>query len=354
MNFEKGSILLESLAKGAKSSLICSFLINPQTLKTVLGKEFPFNSLILLSGEKSIEIEESIKVKKFLDSSSIPLSGHSFHSKIYLFEKNLQTGSQLDLIVASFNATSAGLNQNLEFWSHTNALMKMDTFNAKDLADLVLNSEVKIDSIDWRSTCLEEKGQLVVAPALEVLCRLARNGVGLAPGKPRCLSDIIIANRQFAHYDSIFVHTLGNNSLSKALNIMINQAIEEDEKIAIRILCPYHNIEGIRYLHKKCLVALGKKNSKVKIELLTVFPPDFSEKFSDPKRQPFASLDEIAEIQSKDPRLSLKIKLWKKETHFNISELNQNENDYLQNVFLHGKVIIVKEPLVHFYWVHLI
>ena len=343
LKFEKGLELLGSLSKETKSAIICSFLINPWALKTALGKNFPYNSLLLLSGEKSIEIQQSIKTKKFLDSSCIPLLGHSFHSKLYLFEKSTATGSHLDLLISSFNATSAGLSQNLEFWSYAQATINTEKFQASNMVDLILGNTANVDCLHWSELCTEENNQLVVAPALEVLWRLSKNGRGLAPGKPKCIPDVVISSKQYLGYDSLFVHTLGNNSLSKALELMISEAIDKNENVWIRIASPYHNIEGIKYIHKKCIDALKDKKLKITIELLTVFPPDFPEKFSDPKTQPFATLKDIEKISGIDSRISLHIRLWKKDSDFAIPEIDENSQESrAQSVFLHGKVVLSK------------
>ena len=308
-------------------------------MKAALGKNFPYSSLILLSGERSLELEESIKGRKLLDSSSIPLMGRIFHSKIYLFEK---PNEQIQLIVGSFNATSAGMSQNLEFWVKTQARINLKGFGVNNLADLLLDKKVKVDAIPWNDFCLEEEKQFIVAPAIDVLWRLVKNGVGLAPGKSRCLSDVKLKNLELKNYDSIFVHTLGNNSLSKTLELMIKESLTDSQWIKIRAVSPYHNIQGIEYLYKKCQDAIGKKPIHVEIELLTVFPPDFSEKFSDPKKQPFAPIDVINKLSLKDERIKVKLKLWKKETKLKLSELDEELTTNVQNIFLHGKAILVK------------
>jgi hypothetical protein len=312
------------------------------TLKDVFGRKFPSDALLLFSGEKSIDLDRSVKTRKFLDSSSIPLIGHSFHSKLYLFEHGNESESQLNLVVASFNMTSAGLSQNLEFWTEATATVNLGKFGVKNVVELILDPRVDVNAITWNELCFEEEGQLVVTPALEVLWRLARNGVGLAPGKPKCIPDVVISENRFRDYDSILVHTLGNNSLSKALEIMIRDAVEASKEVTIRILSPYHNMEGLKYLQKKCLHIIGKNDVKIKIEVLTVFPPDFADKFTDPKKQPFAPLEDITKLSLEDKRVSFCLKLWKKETRFHIDDLDQVTDQYIQNIFLHGKAIVVR------------
>lgn len=311
------------------------------TLKDVLGRKFPYDVLLLFSGEKLIDLDSSVKTRKFLDSSSIPLTGHAFHSKLYLFEHGNESESHLSLVVASFNMTSAGLSQNLEFWTETTAKVNLRKFNVKNVVELILDSKVDVNAITWNELCFEEEVQLVVTPALEVLWRLARNGVGLAPGKPRCLPDVVIAENRFRDYDTMLVHTLGNNSLSKALEIMIKEAVEANNEITIRIISPYHNMEGLKYLQKKCLHIIGRNDTKIKIDVLTVFPPDFADRFTNPKRQPFASLEDIAKLSSEDKRISFCLMLWKKETRFCIADLDQETDQYIQNIFLHAKAILV-------------
>ena len=339
---KKGIDLLKSLSKGAKSALICSYIINPIILKDVLGKQFRYDNLILFSGEKSIELDRAVKARKFFDSSSIPLMGHSFHSKLYLFERGNEPKRQLNVVIASFNMTSAGLSQNLEFWSEASAKLNLEKFGVNNVVELILDSRINIDAITWDELCFEEKRQLVVTPALEVLWRLARNGVGLAPGKNRCISDIVLSDNKFQNYDAILVHTLGNNSLSKALEIMIREAAEVSNQVTIRIVSPYHNMDGLKYLHKKCLRIIQNSDTKVKIELLTVFPPDFADKFADPKKQPFASLEDIAKLSSEDKRITFCLKLWKKETKIHIGDIDEATYKDAQNIFLHGKAILVK------------
>jgi hypothetical protein len=312
------------------------------TLKDVLGRKFPYDALLLFSGEKSIDLDRIVKTRRFLDSSSIPLIGHSFHSKLYLFEHCNESESQLNLVVASFNMTSAGLSQNLEFWTEATATVNLKKFGVKNVVELILDSKIDVNAITWNEFCFEEEGQLVVTPALEVLWRLARNGVGLAPGKPRCVTDVVIAENRFRDYDSILVHTLGNNSLSKALEIMIRDAVEVSNEVRIRILSPYHNMEGLKYLQKKCLRIIGKNDVKIKIEVLTVFPPDFADRFTNPKKQPFAPLEDIAKLSLEDKRISFCLKLWKKETRFRIADLDQETDQYIQNIFLHAKAILVR------------
>lgn len=307
-----------------------------------LGNAFPPDALVLFSGERSLDLEKLMKARKILDSSSIPMLGHSFHSKIYLFEHSEEGKTRLNLIVASFNATSAGMSQNVEFWTEAEARIDLKEFDAKNVVEMVLDQRVDVDTIDLKEACHEDNGQLVVAPALEVLWRLARNGVGLAPGKPRCISDEVIAENRFENYDSILVHTLGNNSLSKALDIMIRSAICSDKEVKIRIISPYHNIEGLRYLQERILGNLEDRDVRVDVEILTVFPPDFSEKFTDPKEHPFASLEEIARLSEEDERVSFCLKLWKRETNLHITDIDREIDAHLQNVFLHGKVIAVR------------
>jgi len=343
MKLEKGIDVLKSRSKAASSAFISSYIINPLALKGALGKSFPYDALLLYSGEKTVDLDRSIKTSKFMDASSIPLLGHAFHSKLYLFEHSIRDRSELNLIVASFNATSAGLNQNLEFWVEAKAQVDLTGFGVRNLVELVLHPCFDVDAISWSEFCFEEKKQLVVAPALEVLWRLARNGVGLAPGKPRCIPDLTIAENRYQNYDSIFVHTLGNNSLSTAIEIMIREATERGDKVKIRIVSPYHNIQGLKYLREKCIKAIGKRNVSVNIEVLTVFPPDFPDKFGDPKKQPFALIKGIIALSSEDRRINFSFKLWKKETLFPVTEFDQTmDESYVQNVFLHAKAILVR------------
>jgi len=342
LRLEKGIEILQLRSKRARAGFVCSYLINPFALKIALGSAFPTNALILFSGERSIDLEKSIEARKFLDSSSIPLLGHSFHSKIYLFEHSEEGKTWLDLIVASFNATSAGMSQNLEFWTEAKAELNLEKFDAKNIAEMVLDPRIAVSSIDWNELCHEQDRQLVVAPALEVLWRLASNGVGLAPGKPKCISDVILATNQYTNYDSILVHTLGNNSLSRALDIMMQDAICLGEEVKIRIISPYHNTEGLRYLHRRILDTVGNRDVRVSVEILTVFPPDFSEKFADPKKQPFASLEEIANLSEVDERIKFSLRLWKKETNLHATDTEKEIDVHLQNVFLHGKAIAVR------------
>lgn len=253
---------------------------------------------MLYSGEKSVDLDRSIKTKKFLDGSSIPLLGHIFHSKLYLFEHARGSLSELNLIVGSFNVTPPGLSQNMEFWGETKAQIDLSVFGVENLTELVLDPHIDINAISWNDFCSEERGQLVVAPALEVLWRLTRNGTGLAPGKPICISDITISENHYEDYDSIFVHTLGNNSLTKAIEIMIREATEKGDRVIIRVVSPYHNMQGLRYLRDTCIRIIGRRNLSVKIEVLTVFPPDFPDKFGDPKKQPFATMKEVNNLSS--------------------------------------------------------
>lgn len=308
----------------------------------MLGKQFPYDNLMLFSDEKSIELDRAIRARKFFDSSSIPLMGHSFHSKLYIFERDNGPKRQLNLVVASFNMTSAGLSQNLEFWSEASANLNLEKFGVKNVVELILDSRINVDAIAWDELCFEEKRQLVVTPALEVLWRLARNGVGLSPGKNRCIPDIVLSDNKFQNYDTLLVHTLGNNSLSKALEIMIREAVEASNQVTIRIISPYHNMDGLRYLHKKCLHIIGNSDTKVKIELLTVFPPDFADKFADPRKQPFAPLEDIDKLSLEDKRITFCLKLWKKETRIRIGDVDETTRKDFQNIFLHGKAILVK------------
>ena len=339
---KRGIDLLKSLSKEAKSALICSYIINPIALKDVLGKQFRYDNLLLFSDEKSIELDKTVKAHRFFDSSSIPLMERSFHSKLYIFEHGNEPKRQLNMVIASFNMTSAGLSQNLEFWSEASAKLNLEKFGVKNVVELILDSRINVDVIVWDELCLEEKRQLVVTPALEVLWRLAKNGVGLAPGKNRCISDIVLSDNKFQKYDTILVHTLGNNSLSKALEIMIREAAEASNQVTIRIISPYHNMDGLIYLHKKCLHIIGNNDTKVKIELLTVFPPDFADKFADPTKQPFAPLEDIAKLSLEDKRITFCLKLWKKETKIHIDDIDETTRKDFQNIFLHGKVILVK------------
>ena len=343
MKLEKGIDVLKSRSRGAESAFICSYLINPLALKRALGRTFAYDALLLYSSEKTVDLDRSIKTRKFLDASSIPLLGHAFHSKLYLFEHNTRNGSELDLIVASFNATSAGLNQNLEFWVEAKAQVDLAGFGAKNLVELVLDPRVDVDAISWSEFCLEETQQLVVTPALEVLWRLARNGVGLAPGKPKCIPDLTIAEGSYQNYNSILVHTLGNNSLSKAMEIMIREAAEKSDNVTIRVVSPYHNIQGLKYLCEKCINIVGDREISVNVEVLTVFPPDFPEKFGDPKKQVFARIRDIVALSSEHERVKFCLKLWKKEMQFSVRDIDQTTDESnVRNVFLHAKAILVR------------
>lgn len=342
MILQKGLDLLRELSENCKSGLICAFRINPWVLKSALGLNYPWNSTIIFSGETSDELKQSIPTKQFVDSSCIPLHGQSFHSKIYIFEKITSNGHSLEVVIPSFNATSAGLTHNLEFWSYSSASYNFEgPVSKKTIVDLILSTEIKLNKIDFESLFNEEVSHLVVAPAIEVLWRLTNNGIGLAPGKPVCVSDKIFTNKKYLQFTSILVHTLGNNSLSKALFYMIKDTINKNQEICIRVISPYHNFEGIKYLHKTCLLALGTRQVSVKIELLTVFPPDFPEKFSDPKFQPFAPLDKIKQLKNLDPRISFKIRLWRKDST-SIPQNEATEKTEINYAFLHGKAIMVK------------
>jgi HKD family nuclease len=338
LKYEKALDLIKTLSEGSKSAIVSSFLLNANTLRDVLGKNFPYSSLIIMAGQKSLELE-GLKSRRLIDHSSIPLMGRVFHSKIYLFEKS---SGLINLVIGSFNATSSGMSQNLEFWSKSQAKINLEGYAAQNIVDLILSKRASVDAISWGDFCLEEEKQFVVSPTIDVLWRLVRNSSSLAPGESRCLSDIVLKKGKFRNYDSILVHTLGNNSLSKALSLMIKDAVNGDSHVVIRVISPYHNIQGIKYLHKICLDAIKKSSTKVEIELLTVFPPDFSDKFSDPKKQPFASLNEIEKMDLTDERITVKLKIWKSETKVDLSELSEQLTSYAQNIFLHGKAIFVK------------
>jgi HKD family nuclease len=340
----KGLNLIQKLSENCQSALICSFRINPWALKNSLGKNFPYESLIIFSGERSLDLEQSMEAANFYDSSCIPIQGHSFHSKLYIFEKITGEGNRLEVIVPSFNATSAGLSQNLEFWSYASSSFKKEYITEKNLSRFILEHKGNnLTYSDLQRLFVEDDGQIVVASAVEVLWRLANNGFGLAPGRPVCIPDVLLASAKYKSYSSILVHTLGNNSLSKALDYMLQEALENSNEVLIRAISPYHNFEGIAYFHKRCVLALGDRKAKIEIELLTVFPPDFPEKFGDPKTQPFAPLEDVKRLSASDPRISIHIKLWKKNSEVITPQIDiVDAKEQTQSAFLHGKVFLIK------------
>ena len=73
---------------------------------------------------------------------------------------------------------------------------------------------------------------------------------------------------------------------------MIESVIKRSSRESrIIIISPYHNWKGLRRVISIVKKALGMKEAKVYVNLLTCFPPDFESKYS--TDEAFTELDEF-------------------------------------------------------------
>ena len=333
---------LRSLSRDSEYAVVVSFIAQRDLIEGAL-------SLSKLLGQKMLLIAENAEdflypydppfdvIVKEKISSIDP--DRNLHAKIFLFGRRLSPKLHiLRCLVGSPNATISGCCRNVEFWATSEAHMDFSKSPEKSLLGLFKNDNIDPSLIPLAKLCKHKENDMVLPPLVDLLWRLVRNSrgfdAGLDPGKSECLADRLVDSNQFR---AIFVHTLGDNSLWKAVKSIVHSAIETaDENCVLEIVSPYHNWRGLANLLTICRESLKRYNQSVRIQLLTAFPPHFPNMYLTEE-----SFEDLDRMKPKDKRIEFNYRVWTKSSEIEVSKLLNDESlQDLSRVFLHGKVLI--------------
>lgn len=334
---------LRSIGKESESAVIVSFIAQRDLLEGVLNVSETFGKQMFLIAENAEDFMDPydppyIVIPKQKISSIDP--DRNLHAKIFLFGKKLSSELQvLRCLLGSPNATITGCCRNVEFWATSEAIMDFSGSPEKSLLGLFKNEKIDPSFVPLTEVIREKGNDVVVAPLVDLIWRLIRNSrglyAGLDPGKSECLSDKLITSEK--HVQAILVHTLGDNSLWKSVRHIIQSTIGSAEKeCLLEIVSPYHNWRGISNTLKICRKSLKRYDQKIRIRLLTTFPPHFPNMYLE--KQAFGNLEKV---ELKDKRIEFEYRMWTKLSEIEIPKLlNDQSLQNLSRVFLHGKVLI--------------
>lgn len=335
---------LKQLSAGAEFAVISSFSCNKDFLDGTLNFDHKFgNRLLLLLDDAEEFIFPSKSNYKVISKHEIPVldSTRNLHSKIFLFGRKDVDGSfLLNCLIGSCNATVNGFLRNIEFWGSANGKFAVPNCSCATLPELFMNDKFDPSLASLEEKCVESNGDSVLGPAIDLLWRLVREyrglDSGLEYGRSSCLSDRIMekgSNEQ----NAIFVHSLGNNSLFNAVERMITTSLSEAQnEAALYLISPYHDWSCLNDIVTLCQKAIGHKDIKVQIRLLTDFPPDFQSRYL--SEETFADLEKL---KTQDSRICFQWKFWTSSSKIEVQELLSDEKwQDISSIFLHGKVLI--------------
>jgi len=275
----------------------------------------------------------------------------NLHAKIFLFGKSISSGKYLlQCLIGSCNATIPGFCRNVEFLATTEGILDLSELEPKSFIEIMMDKTVDLKLIDLQRICKDTTSDQVLAPLLDLLWRLIIDSrgrdSGLESGKSRCLSDKLVKESSQLP-NAIFVHTLGENSLVKAIKGAIKSVIMRSKKhTSMFLVFPYHSWFGFKLIIDSCKEAIGSEDKRVEIRVLTTFPPDFETKYL--SSDAFTSFEML---KTKDPRLKISYRFWTKFCQLKISEIVGEEFKNISGVFLHGKAIALRNDNA---WAHAI
>jgi hypothetical protein len=309
---------------GAEFAVITTFVADRNFLEGVLNCSQKFRDQIIMILEKPEDfIFPHQPPYTVITKQEIPVIDpeRTLHSKIFLFGKKEDNGCySLHCLIGSCNATVSGFFRNIEFWATTTGIFDASNSGKETLLELLMSDDVDPSFISLENRCKEEGNNRLIGPIVDLLWRLIRDSKGLdsglEPGRSFCLSDKLI-RQKIQIPNAIFVHSLGDNSLWKAVENMITMLLQRAEKeVSIFVVSPYHDWQGLRSLINLCEQALKNQNITVQISLLTTFPPDFQNRYLSTE-----AFTDIKKLNIRDKRIDFVCKVWTRLSEIKVSEL---------------------------------
>lgn len=345
MKWESALEAIKPLVSNSDFAVIVSYIANRAFLENVLECNSRFGKHMILFTEFPEEFwypyEPSYTVLSKHRLRSVDPE-RNLHAKIFLFGKSVGNGKYLlQCLIGSCNATVPGFCRNVEFLATTEGVLDLSELEPKPFIEIMMDKTVDLKLIDLQRLCEDTTHDQVLAPVLDLLWRLiidSRGGdSGLESGKSRCLSDKLVKESGQLH-NAIFVHTLGENSLVKAIKGAIQSVILRSKKqTSMFLVFPYHSWFGFKLIIDACKEAIGSEDKRVEIRVLTTFPPDFETKYLSND-----AFTDFEILKPKDPRIRISYRFWTRFCQLKISELVGEEFKNISGVFLHGKAIVLR------------
>ncbi len=334
---------IKQLSVDSSFGIISTFSVERDLIETILNMKRLNRNLLLFLDDGEQFVHPYSNDYKIITKQQLPTldSDRNLHLKLYLFGKKDSDGSfLLNCLIGSCNVTGSGVLRNIEFWGSSNGRFNLPiTSDYANLIDLFEDSKVDPSLASLEENCTESNGDMILAPAIDLLWRLVRDSNGLESGiefgRSSCLSDILVKRPK--NQNAIFVHSFGDNSLKNAIRSMIGQSLNQcQNQVILYLISPYYNWPCLDWIIGICEGALGNNNVKVEIRLLTDYPPDYQEKYL---TESFDSLDNLA---IKDKRITFTWKFWTIASEVDVGSIILDQNiRKISSAFIHGKALVI-------------
>ena len=345
MKWESALEEIKALADFSDFAIIVSYIANREFLESILECNSRFGKNMILITESTEQFwypyEPSYTVISKHELGSLDPE-KSLHAKVFMFGKSLGDGKyHLKCLVGSCNATVPGFCRNIELWASTEGTIDLSQLGPKPFLEIILDESLDLNLVDLQGVLQHDTDDQIVAPILDLVWRLVKDSQGqdsgLEFGKSECLSDRLVQENNEKH-KRILVHTLGFNSLAKAIKSSIKALVQQSEKYtSLLLISPYHDLQGFKFIIDVCKEAIGLEDKRIQIRVLTSYPPDFENKYL--SNETFTKFEDL---KLQDERLSLSYRFWTGKSRLRISEIVGEDFKDISGVFLHGKALILQ------------
>ena len=331
--------IIDNFSKESDFGIIFSYVSEIRLIKDIKRNT---EQLLLVSDNVEDFISDDSLNFKFIPSRRLSFLDldKSFHPKIFLFAKKAPNNKySIDYLIGSCNATFKGLNSNIEFYYSSNCVVENKTpfplFNI--LSEGIYGPEILND------ITFHNDNNNIVKSIFGFILQIVNEASGLNTVPPQMDAE----NTQISlsgNNAKVFIHSLNENSLFHTYKESIKSVITKSKEVCyFNLISPYIDANFLYELKRTIQEYCKNTYKKVKVKLITNYPPHFGELYSG------SSVINLGDIDIINTNIDFEYKYWTDKSTIYASDIDIYEYKDIKNKYLHGKMIFLTNDVNNVY-----